>query len=148
MPIKDYTTSISVVRTAGEIQEILAKAGARRVMIEFGDDHIPDAISFQIDYAGQVISYRLPSQWTGVYKSLQESNCQRQFKTPEQARRVAWRIIKDWTEAQLAIIEAGAAQLAEVFLPYQLNNKGQTMFEVWNETLALPEGIIEGEVKG
>ena len=148
MPILNYTTQISVSKTAGEIQETLAKAGARRVMIEFGDDHIPNAISFQIDYAGKTISYRLPSQWTGVHQSLLASDCERKYKTPEQARRVAWRIIKDWAEAQLAIIEAGAAQLTEVFLPYSLNSKGQTFFEVWkSETLALGTGeIIEGEV--
>ena len=149
MPILNYTTQISVSRTAGEIQETLAKAGARRVMIEFGNDHIPEAISFQIDYAGNTISYRLPSQWNGVHKALMESDCERKYKTADQARRVAWRILKDWTEAQLAMIQSGEAELTEVFLPYSLNSKGQTLFEVWkNETLALGSGdVVEGEIR-
>jgi hypothetical protein len=121
MPILNYTTTISVSKTAGEIQEILAKAGANRVMIEFGSDRTPDAIYFEIDVNNRTAQFRLPSRWHGVAQSLQDSKVERKFKTEEQARRVAWRIIKDWCEAQLAIIEAGAAELAEVFFPYLIN---------------------------
>jgi len=121
MPILNYTTTISVSKTAGEIQEILAKAGANRVMIEFGADRTPDAIYFEIDVNNNTAQFRLPSRWHGVAQALQDSKVERKFKTEEQARRVAWRIIKDWCEAQLAIIEAGAAELPEVFFPYLIN---------------------------
>src|SRR5512140_1918167 len=130
MPILNYTTSISVSKTAGEIQEILAKAGANRVMIEFGLDRTPEAISFEIDIEQRSISFRLPSRWHGVHETLLASNCERKFKTEEQAKRVAWRIIKDWTEAQLAIIQAGAADLVEVFLPYMIDAKtNQSLYQ-------------------
>ena len=52
----------------------------------------------------------------------------------EQARRVAWRILKDWVAAQLAIVEAEQAQMAEVFLPYAVESQtGQTMFQLFLE---------------
>ena len=51
----------------------------------------------------------------------------------EHAYKVAWRILKDWVLAQMAIVEAGAAQLAEVFLPYALQPDGKTMFEAFVE---------------
>lgn len=109
MPILNYTTSISVLKTAGEIQEILARAGARTVFVEYGPDRIPDAISFWVEVKGQMISFRLPSRWQGVYQALMNSNAERKYKSEDQARRVAWRIIKDWTEAQVAIIEGEVA---------------------------------------
>ncbi|WP_189339127.1 hypothetical protein [Williamsia muralis] len=37
------------------------------------------------------------------------------YQTPEHALRVAWRITKDWVEAQLAIIETQMVTPAQVF---------------------------------
>ena len=151
MPILNYTTSISVQKTAGEIQEILARAGARTVVIEYSNDRIPEAISFQIKASDRFLSFRLPSQWRGVYNSLLKSGAERKFKSEDQARRVAWRIIKDWTEAQVAIIEAGAAEIIEVFMPYLINPQtNQTMFEDFKNGYLLGPGkddIVDGEVQ-
>lgn len=150
MPILNYTTGISVQKTAGEIQEILARAGAKTVVIEFGDDRIPDAIIFQISIGSKIFTFRLPSQWHGVYQSLLKSGAEKRYKTEEQARKVAWRIIKDWTEAQVAIIEAGAAEITEVFLPYMVNpDTKQTMFEDFQSRFLLGSGddVVDGEVR-
>ena len=38
MPIKNYTTKVPAVQTVGEIQGLLAAHGARRVMMDYGDD--------------------------------------------------------------------------------------------------------------
>ena len=37
-----------------------------------------------------------------------------------QATRVASRILKDWIEAQLALLHTGMVELEEIFLPYML----------------------------
>ena len=52
---------------------------------------------------------------------------------------MAWRIIKDWIEAQLAIVEAEQAEMVEVFLPYAQNPAtGKTLFEqLSNDQFAL-----------
>lgn len=64
------------------------------------------------------------------------------LRTMEQASRVAWRIIKDWLAAQLALIKAEMVTLEQVFLPYAQNADGATLFDVLAEGkfrgLALP----------
>lgn len=151
MPILNYTTEISVAKTAGEIQESLAQAGASRVMIEFGPDRIPAAISFQLDYMGETIAYRLPTRWQGVHTSLlRNKDVPARLKTEAQAKRVGWRIVESWVKSQLAMIEAGTAEISEIFMPYMLNSKNQTAYEVWKENvkfLGPGEDVLEGEVK-
>jgi hypothetical protein len=55
---------------------------------------------------------------------------------------VAWRITKDWVEAQLAIIESQMVTTAQVFLPYAVTSNGQTLYEYigQNTQLLLGEG--------
>jgi hypothetical protein len=48
---------------------------------------------------------------------------------------VAWRIIKDWVEAQMAILESQMVQMEEIFLPYMVNRQGQTFFEAYQKKL-------------
>ena len=47
----------------------------------------------------------------------------------DQARRVAWRIVRDWVEAQMAIVELEMAKVDQVFLPYARTPNGQTLYE-------------------
>lgn len=55
--------------------------------------------------------------------------------------RVAWRIVKDWVEAQMALIESGLAELPEVFLPYAVKPDGRTVYDEFKgNLLMLSEG--------
>ncbi len=130
MPILNYTTSIKVEKTVGEIQAALAQAGAKAVLFEF-DGPVVTAISFRIKYEDEMVSFRLPSNIDNIYVVLQnDPNVPRRLRTPEQASRVAWRIIKTWLLAQLALVEAEQAEMVQVFLPYaQHPATGQTVFE-------------------
>ena len=53
----------------------------------------------------------------------------RSLRTRDQARRVAWRIVFHWIDAQLAMIAAGLVRFEEVFLPYAQDAEGVTVFE-------------------
>ena len=134
MPSLNYTTAIKVEKTVGEIQAALAKAGAKAVMFEF-EGPVVTAISFRIEYNGEDISFRLPSNIQSIFKILRNDSCiPRKLRTEEQASRVAWRIIKTWLLAQLAIVEAEQAEMAQVFLPYAQNPAtGQTVFEAMQD---------------
>ncbi len=45
---------------------------------------------------------------------------------------MAWRIIKDWVEAQTAIIQAGMVTLTQVFLPYlETTPGGPLLYEAY-----------------
>lgn len=57
----------------------------------------------------------------------------------EQAERVAWRIVKDWVEAQMAILESEMVHMDEIFLPYMVNNSGQTFFQAYRSNQLLLE---------
>jgi hypothetical protein len=133
MAILNYTTTIDAGKTAAEVQQILARAGAKAVSIDY-DEGLPVALTFMIVFVEQPIHFRLPCNAEGVLKALQRSKLPYSKKTIHQARRVAWRIIKDWTEAQLAIVESQQAQMTEVFMPYVLAENGRTMFEHFTET--------------
>lgn len=135
MPILNYTTEITVDRTVGEIQKLLAGAGATAVLTEYAEGHLA-AISFRILYEGAMVTFRLPARIDPIYVLLQNDDSQRmrkagrKYRSRDQAARVAWRIVKDWIEAQLAMVEAEQAEIAEVFLPYaQDPETGQTLFE-------------------
>lgn len=129
MAILNYTTTIDPFKTIGEIHAVLVKHGATNISVDYADK-LPTALTFLVDLNGEFVNFRLPSNHTRVYKALcKDQNIARKYKTQEQARRVAWRIVKDWVEAQMAIIEAGLATLPEVFLPYAVVANGQTLFD-------------------
>jgi hypothetical protein len=132
MPILNYTTSITVEKTVAEIQHKLSRAGAQAVLTEYDPERVLTAISFRMLCQSDVLlTFRLPAQVDRIYALLQrDPKVGRSLRTREQAARVAWRIIKDWVEAQLAIVEAEQAKMVEVFLPYAQNPAtGQTLYE-------------------
>lgn len=127
MPLLNYTTSIDSAKTAAEIQAALAKAGASRIGLEYANGELTGLI-FQLGDR----SYRLPARFQAVYAVLKrDANVRKGLRTEQQARRVAWRILKDWVEAQLAIIETQMVSAEEVFLPYQMLNAHETLYEVY-----------------
>ena len=130
MPILNYTTKIAADKTIGQIQAMLAKAGASSVLTEYDDECIVSSVSFRLVYNDAMVSFRLPARIDPLFMILRrDSDVPRKLKTREQASRVAWRIIKDWVEAQLAIVEAEQVELVEVFLPFAQNPAtGETVF--------------------
>jgi len=100
-------------------------------------------VTFTVKVAEQWINFRLPSNHAGVWSVLcDDREVPRSLKTEDQARRVAWRITKDWVAAQMAIIDARQAELAEVFLPYAVMPSGRTLFqEVRSGSLLLGSGL-------
>jgi hypothetical protein len=138
MPLLNYTTTIDPHRTVGEIQKLLAGKGARGILTEYADGE-PVAVAFQIEHSGQVLRYRLPCRAAAVHNILlheyRAGKVQKRFAEKSHAQRVAWRIVKDWIEAQLALVESGMTDMAEVFMPYQLVEGDVTMYEVMQQRL-------------
>lgn len=143
MPIMNYTTSIASEKTAGEVLGLLAKKGATTGTLMFEDGE-PSGAAFSCMVNSYLVNFKMPLKWRGVLKVMQrDPKIPRSAKNERQARRVAWRILKDWVTAQIAMIESGNAEFAEVFLPYAVNEEGQTLFQVMQEKphalLASPE---------
>lgn len=130
MPLLNYTTTISADKSIAEISRALSKVGARRVLYDYDAKGNIVALSFEIILNEQSIGFRLPTTWEPVLKVLERDNkVPRSLKTQEQALRVAWRITKDWVEAQVAYIETMMVTTAQVFLPYAVTKNGQTLYE-------------------
>ncbi len=136
MAIKNYTTRIAATKTIGEIQEILAKNGAFRVSIDYGNGGRVLGVSFALNLEGGVQAFRLPARAEAVKRILQK---QKAKCTDEHAENVAWRNIKDWLDAQMALIETGQAEAAEVMMPYMLDEHGRTLYEAFANRM-LPDG--------
>lgn len=128
MAILNYTTSIAAEKTAMEIQAKLVAAKASAVMSEY-EGGVLARLSFKVTTIHGEHAFQLPANIDGVFKAMQRDHkVPRPLKTREQAARVAWRIIKDWVEAQLAIIEADMATLPQVFLPYMQIGPDETVY--------------------
>lgn len=130
MPLLNYTTKISTDKTVGEIQKMLARAGARAILSEYDNDGSISSVSFKMLVNDSEIGFRLPIKPSRVLAVLRtQRGVEPRYKTEEHARRVAWRIVKDWVEAQLAIIETKMVKADQVFLPYAITPNGETLYE-------------------
>jgi hypothetical protein len=87
------------------------------------------------------VYFRLPRNANGVLAAMKKGGLGNSFLTAEHAESVSWRIVKDWIEAQLAIVEAGQAEMAQVFLPYAIRGEeGLTLYDQFLSNIkALPE---------
>lgn len=105
----NYTTAVPVARTVGECQEMLAAAGAASVAVHYeGGD--PCGLSFQLRTPHGPRSFTLPVNIDGVRAMLVKASKDgklrsdgyrvAKFETREHAASVAWRVIRDWVEAE------------------------------------------------
>jgi len=147
----NYTTTIAASRTAGECQSILAAAGAASVATHFEGGQ-PSGLSFTLKTPHGVRAFTLPVNVEGVQRVLRKAEKDGKFagarKGPghfssrEHAARVAWRVAKDWLEANLALIEAEMASLETVMLPYLHVDGERTLWQAYqdNERAAIEAG--------
>lgn len=128
MAIKNYTTEVDVYKSLGEIQAALATHGARKIMVDYDEAGQPTGVMFGLETPAGPRGFCLPANVDGVKAVF----VQQKIKAKEgQAERTAWRNIRDWVLAQMAIIEAGQVDLEEVFLPYLTDGKGRTLYQLY-----------------
>lgn len=142
MAVLNYTTTVDSARTVGEMQQMLAEHGARTVHAEY-DAGKAVALAFTIDTPHGIRSFTLPMDPVPVLELLKRTPVKghRAAPTIEQAERVAWRILKDWLEAQLALIETAMVTLDQVLLPWMHTDEvGTTVYALYqaNAMRALP----------
>lgn len=131
MPIAGYSTSIDAAKTAAEVSAMLAKRGASRIMTEYGPEGRATGLSFEIRAEYGVRGFELPIRAEGVLATLKRDRAEKRYLTIEQAEKVAWRLIRDWLRAQLALIDAGSTSIDEVFFPWMIAGNGGTMHEIY-----------------
>lgn len=133
MPILNYTTSISAQKTAEETGRILAAHGAKVVLTNYDDDGLIESLSFQIATPQGDIGIRLPVDPDAVLKVMSRQGVTRKYLTRAHAIRVAWRIVKHWVEAQMALVDTEMARTEQVFLPYMMLDSSHTLYDAMEE---------------
>jgi hypothetical protein len=124
-----YTTEVPADRSIKEIQDTLVKHGAAGVLYEYEKGTgLIEALRFRLPVKDQMLTFSLPVCWRrfqAVLKAQQVSRC----KDEGYVYRVAWRNIRDWVLAQMALYETQMVQLPQVFLPFATGKNGQTLYE-------------------
>jgi hypothetical protein len=133
MAIKNYTSQVAVSRSVTHIQDRLVACGAKSIVTEYKDKTL-SSLAFTIQVDGREIPFRLPSRVDRVEKRLQALTRRPRTGTLEkiqqQAARTAWRILSDWVDIQMSLIELDQAEFMEIFLPYVFDPaSNQTFFE-------------------
>ena len=129
MPILNYTTSKSAETTLAEIQKILVKHGCRKISVDYDQSGNPANLTFTSLFNGQIVFYSLPCNFDKVHRVLIKQVKDNRYNSKDQAIKTGWRILKDWIEAQMAIVETEMVDIQEVFLPYMVTRGGERLFD-------------------
>jgi len=146
MPIANYSTTVSALKTVEEIQGILIAHGAKSILMNYGEKGSIKSLAFIIETVYGDMPIRLPTNANAVLKVLEKQRIPSRYANYEQATKIAWRIVKDWVRAQMAILETEMVDMEQIFLPYMITKNNQTLYEsIANKGFYLTEG--EGEIK-
>ena len=132
--IKNYTSSVPVSRSVQHIEDRLVKHGAGKIVKEYDQDKKLAAICFTLMLNSREIPFKLPARVQNVERMLRGSVRRLTSGTyeriAEQAERSAWKLVSDWVDIQISLIELQQVEFLEVFLPYVYSpSDGSTFFE-------------------
>lgn len=149
MFLKNYTSNAPVSETIHRIEKVLIRCGVKGIMKDYvGTEGEICAISFQIETATGKMTIRLPADRHKAQEALwldyvdgAKLNAKgdaideygnrkklRKIDFAKQADRTAWKIVQDWVEVQMSMIQLKQADTMQVFLPYIYNGK-QTFYQ-------------------
>lgn len=157
--ILNYTTKIDPEQTISEIQKMLSKHNVTGMYTEYDGPNV-SAVSFKILVDGRPMGFKLPCNWRSVEQIFKDQDSGKRKRTrrwniktgqyeavvtdyKDQSIRTAWRVIKDWIEAQLALVEINMVTLPQVFLPYTIMKDNRTL----SEHIASDPGFLLGDGK-
>lgn len=138
MGLLNYTSTIEPEQTISEIQKLLSRYGVQAMMTEYDGPQVA-AVSFRMNVDGRSMAFKMPCNWRAVRQVFtQQGITQGKMKHKDknldnQAIRTAWRVIKVWIEAQLALVEINMVSIPQVFLPYAITSDGRTLAEKIND---------------
>ena len=133
MAIKNYTSEVTVNKSVQHIEDRRVKIGAFNILKEYSESEL-SGICFIIKTNNKEIPFKLPSKVKNVENYLASKVKKRRSgtlnKIKSQAARTAWKLLSDWVDIQVSLIELDQAEPLEVFLPYAYDyQKKQTFFD-------------------
>lgn len=134
MNLKNYTSSVPVITSIGRIEHRLAQAGATHIAKSYNKER-PVGMIFQIPINNVPMTFKLPAKSDKVFEFMikQRTRPPKQSQREAiqmQADRTAWKILSDWIDIQVSMIQLDQAEAIEVFLPYAYDGRNdRTLFE-------------------
>jgi len=140
MAIKNYTTSVPAYRSIDEIQKSLLNHGAigMTMLYEKGTGRI-SALQFLLEIKDNKVPFALPVNWRLFQEVLKQQEIKK-WVDEDFCYKVAWRNIRDWVLAQMALYETQMVELPQVFLPFATDQKGETLYNKISDS-----GFLLGE---
>lgn len=140
--IKNYTTQLSDAQIFEAIGKTLSSHKARRVTFDYDDAGRAVAIEFIVEVGKESCAFRLPARFQKAEPLVAQARKAARLAASGPALsdalyRVVWAVIRDWLDAQMALIDIGPSSIEEVFLPYLVEGN-KTLFERFAEQRALP----------
>ena len=131
--VKNYTSQVPASRSVNHIEERLVKHGAKNILKLYESGKLI-GVAFIVAVNGSDMSFRLPARVDRVEKQLRglvhRPRSGTMDRIADQAERTAWRLLADWVDVQMSLIELDQAELVEIFMPYIYDySKNQTLFE-------------------
>lgn len=134
MNLKNYTSTVDADKSISRIERLLVDVGAKNINKQYAEDKTLKSITFLIDINGQTIAFRVEAKIDLVFKILwaevKRPQPTTKARVTDQAERTAWKIVQDWVESQITMVQLQQAELAQVFLPYAYDPvKDQTFYQ-------------------
>lgn len=150
MFLKNYTSDVPVSKTIARIEQVLIRCGVTGIMKEYGLNQKVVAITFRVKEHGIEQMIRLPADEEKALEALWldyigddllpngdlKWDCRKKKKRndfTDQAARTAWKIIQDWVEVQMSMIQLKQADTLQVFMPYLYDGK-RTYYQALKES--------------
>jgi len=129
-----------------KIQRLLSENGAQKVMMDYRGDGTLESITFAMMINGKLAGFRLPAmvdnvaeimfggedRW-GRKKDINQSHRDKAYIT-------AWANIRDWLDAQMALVQTRQAEVVQIFLPYMVMKDDRTLYE---QVISDPKFLLE-----
>lgn len=148
MFLKNYTSDVPISQTIYRIEQVLIRCGASGITKEYLDTKGNiGAITFTIETPSGPASIRIPADVKKAHDALwldyvdgdklspdgqsiyyNSRKRKRRVDFAEQAGRTAWKIMQDWIEVQMSMIQLKQAEPLQVFLPYVMCGK-ETVYQ-------------------
>jgi hypothetical protein len=130
--LKNYTAEVPVERSVAKIEEILVRRGTTQFYKEYKGGELVGVV-FVVPLLSGELPVKLPARVEQVRQKLYGKRSVYTLAMNSQAQRTAWANIRDWIDAQMALIETGQVKLEEIFLPYMVDTSGATLYERMEE---------------
>ena len=132
--LKNYTSSVPANTSIAHIENKLAVYGASTISKWFDSDGRTAGLYFVLITNTIAMTYKVPANVNKVEKRFLANRARPpktkvdQDRVRDQAERTAWKIMSDWVDIQLSLIDVDQVEASEVFLPYIFDGQ-ETYYE-------------------